>query len=106
MESADKTATHGVERIVDSLSKSVMLVEQAVREVNALDGETEKLEEQFSKRVAREIEQTERRIEEISILIEDPETELSTVIRKNVERAELESYLKGIRFASNGGSSK
>jgi hypothetical protein len=31
--------------------------------------------------------------------MEDPDIELSTVVRKNVERAELESYLKGIRFA-------
>jgi hypothetical protein len=38
--------------------------------------------------------------------MEDSSTDLSTVIRKNVEKAELESYLRGIRFALNGGSSK
>jgi hypothetical protein len=37
-------------------------------------------------------------IQEISKVVEDPETELSVVIRKNVERAELESYLRGLRF--------
>jgi chromosome segregation ATPase len=38
-------------------------------------------------------------IQEISRVIENPETELSVVIRMNAERAELESYLRGIRFA-------
>jgi chromosome segregation ATPase len=48
-----------------------------------------------------EIQRIEGLIREISDIIENPATELSTVIRKNVERAELESYLKGIRFALN-----
>jgi hypothetical protein len=52
-----------------------------------------------------EIERVEALIKEISVVIEDPSAELSTVIRKNVERAELESYLKGIRFAINGSTS-
>lgn len=51
----------------------------------------------------KEIQRVEGLVKQISELIEDPATELSTVIRKNVERAELESYLKGIRFAANGG---
>jgi len=54
----------------------------------------------------KEMERVEGQVKEISALIEDPATELSTVIRKNVERAELESYLKGIRFALNGISKK
>jgi chromosome segregation ATPase len=59
-----------------------------------------------SEALAKEIARVEGLIKEISDLIENPATELSTVIRKNVERAELESYLKGIRFAVNGGGSK
>ncbi len=46
-----------------------------------------------------EIQRVEGLVKEISTLIDNPTTELSTVIRKNVERAELESYLRGIRFA-------
>lgn len=46
-----------------------------------------------------EVERTEAAIRQITVLIDDSETELSTVIRKNVERAELQSYLKGMRFA-------
>lgn len=46
-----------------------------------------------------EMEMVEGLVATISALIDDPATELSTVIRKNVERAELDSYFKGIRFA-------
>jgi hypothetical protein len=48
--------------------------------------------------VYNELERVEGLIQGISRVIEDPATELSVVIRKNSERAELESYLKGIRF--------
>ena len=59
-----------------------------------------------SEALTTEIGRIEDAINQISALIENPATELSTVIRKNVERAELESYLKGIQFAVNGGASK
>jgi hypothetical protein len=49
-----------------------------------------------------EVARVEEMLEEISELIKDPTTELSLVIRKNVERTELESYLKGIRFSMFG----
>ena len=46
-----------------------------------------------------EVARIESWIKEISQIIEDRDTELSIVIRKNAERAELESYLRGLRFA-------
>jgi len=46
-----------------------------------------------------EVARIETWIKEISQIIEDRDTELSIVIRKNAERAELESYLRGLRFA-------
>src|SRR5262245_4468475 len=49
----------------------------------------------------KEIARIEAAIQEISALVEDPATDLSTVVQKNVERAELESYLRGIQFALN-----
>jgi ABC-type transporter Mla subunit MlaD len=52
--------------------------------------------------INKEIERIDGLVKEVTALIEDPTTELSTVIRKNVERAELESYLRGLRFALNG----
>ena len=48
--------------------------------------------------VRDEVSRVEGLIRKISETIEDPETELSVVIRKNAERAELESYLRGLRF--------
>jgi hypothetical protein len=48
--------------------------------------------------VRDEVTRVEGLIRKISETIEDPETELSVVIRKNAERAELESYLRGLRF--------
>ena len=56
--------------------------------------------------LSKEVQRVESVVKEISLLIEDPGAELSTVIRKNVERAELEAYLKGIRYAINGGRSQ
>ena len=47
-----------------------------------------------------EVARVEAHIQDISRIVEDHETELSVVIRKNVERAELESYLRGLRFKS------
>jgi hypothetical protein len=48
--------------------------------------------------LASEVARVEDLIKEISEVIEDAATELSIVIRKNAERAELESYLRGVRF--------
>jgi len=49
--------------------------------------------------ISAEVARVEEQIREIAALIDDPETELSTVIRKNVEKAELGAYLKGILFS-------
>ena len=57
-----------------------------------------------SSALVEEIDRVQQKVREISAIIDDPAVELSTVIRKNVERAELEAYLRGIRFAGGGGS--
>ena len=49
-----------------------------------------------------EIDRVQGLIQSITELINDDATELSMVIRKNAERAELESYLRGIRFCIAG----
>src|SRR5688572_24807398 len=46
----------------------------------------------------------EEQIRELSHLIDDPCSELSAVIRKTVERAQLDFYLKGLRFSATGES--
>jgi uncharacterized protein YecT (DUF1311 family) len=55
-----------------------------------------------SESLQTEVHRVEESIRTISAIIDAPETELSLVIRKNVERAELEAYLKGIKFAVTG----
>jgi chromosome segregation ATPase len=48
--------------------------------------------------IEAEISRVEARLSEIIALIGNPNTELSLVIRHNVEKAELDSYLKGMMF--------
>ena len=48
--------------------------------------------------IAAEVSRVEAQLNEIIAVIDNPNTELSTVIRKNVEKAELDAYLKGIMF--------
>ena len=53
--------------------------------------------------ISAEVARVEKQIKEIAALIDNPETELSTVIRKNVEKAELGAYLKGILYSLGRG---
>ena len=48
--------------------------------------------------ISAEVARVEGLITAITSITDNPETDFSTVIRKNVEKAELDSYLKGIRF--------
>jgi chromosome segregation ATPase len=56
-----------------------------------------------SSAIDEEVKRVEELSAEIARLIDDPETELATVIRKNVERAALDAYLKGILFSLGRG---
>ena len=51
-----------------------------------------------TRKIEAEISRVEGLLSEIVAIIEDPNSELSVVIRKNVEKAELDSYLKGMLF--------
>jgi hypothetical protein len=53
--------------------------------------------------IKTEISRVEGLVSQIIAIIDDPDTELSTVIRKNVEKAEFDAYLKGILFALGRG---
>ncbi len=53
--------------------------------------------------IDEEVKRVEELTAEIARLIDDPDTELATVIRKNVERAALDAYLKGILFSLGRG---
>jgi hypothetical protein len=56
-----------------------------------------------SETISSEVTRIQDKIQQITALIDDPDTELSTVIRKNVEKAELDAYLKGILFSLGKG---
>jgi hypothetical protein len=45
-----------------------------------------------------EVARVQARLAEVTSIIDDPATELSIVIRKNVEKLELEAYLRGLRY--------
>jgi hypothetical protein len=47
-----------------------------------------------------EIQRVEAELAEVVRVIEDPATDLSVVIRKNVEKVELIAYLRGLRFTA------
>lgn len=49
-----------------------------------------------------EVVRVQARLAEVTAIIDDPATELSVVIRKNVEKLELEAYLKGLRYRGDG----
>jgi hypothetical protein len=49
-----------------------------------------------------EVARVQARLAEVTAIIDDPATELSVVIRKNVEKLELEAYLKGLRYKAEG----
>jgi hypothetical protein len=50
--------------------------------------------------IREETARVEQSLQAIIKAIEDPAAELSFVVRKNVERAQLDSYLQGLRFAA------
>ena len=53
-----------------------------------------------SSKILEEVARSEARLAEVLKLIDDPASALSTVMRKNVEKTEIEAYLRGIRFAT------
>src|SRR3989454_8637834 len=104
--------------IVDQLRKQYeQRLQEAIQEKNQLAGQLQSanalLEAERTPRSAMqtensgfdnsaiedEVSRVESLIKEVVALMDDPDTELSTIIRKNVEKAELDAYLKGIMFA-------
>ncbi len=85
----DRQVTSAVERIRGEM-KAQLDVERAKLAPEHLRVAEEAVE--------AEVARVEALIREVNSVIDNPDTELSVVIRKNAERAELESYLKGLRF--------
>jgi chromosome segregation ATPase len=91
-----------IERLMRVQEATQLEAEQAVTALK-LASASKQNSSADSQAVLEEVARVEQMIKEVSALIEDPSTELSTIIRKNVERAELQSYLRGIQFALRRG---
>ena len=79
--------------------KAAEEVEKARAEVQAAVESASKAATVRAEAPDPEIKRVEAELAEIVRVIDDPETDLSVVIRKNVEKVELAAYLKGLRFA-------
>jgi hypothetical protein len=114
-------STGATDLVIDTLSSLTILLDHTIDEVKPLGSESieakltetrTKLEQLCAQRetervlLSHEIERVERLIKEISIVIEDPDAALPIVIQKDVERSELESYVRGIRFVLEAGFPK
>ena len=91
-----------IERLMRVQEATQLEAEQAVTALK-LASASKQNSSADSQVVLEEVARVDQMIKEVSALIEDPSTELSTIIRKNVERAELQSYLRGIQFALRRG---
>jgi uncharacterized protein YeeX (DUF496 family) len=102
------------QRLQDAISQKTQLAQELQSASALLETERARLTAEISRAeskggksagavdpgaIATEVARVEGKIQQIVALIDNPETELSTVIRKNVERAELDAYLKGILFS-------
>ena len=86
--------TEEIESLRRQLGEAKLASAQAPPPSEASSGETEAIK--------TEILRVQVLIQEISHIVESPTTELSVVIRKSAERAELLSYLRGLRFRIPG----
>ena len=91
-----------IERLMRVQEATQLEAEQAVTALK-LASASKQNSSADSQAVLEEVARVDQMIKEVGALIEDPSTELSTIIRKNVERAELQSYLRGIQFALRRG---
>jgi chromosome segregation ATPase len=92
------------QRLQDALQQKSKLVQELKSASDLLEaersrGNSSKDGSSFDATAVKyEITRVEGLLNEIVTVIENPNTDLSVVIRKNVEKAELDSYLRGILF--------
>src|SRR5439155_737628 len=96
------------QRLQETIQQKTQLAEQLQSTSSLLEAERARSSAREAthsgldeKDIAAEVSRVESLIKEIVALIDNPETELSTIIRKNVQKAELDAYLKGILFVLN-----
>jgi chromosome segregation ATPase len=99
LENASKTIAQR-EQERDQLKQDLLKANQALGEAQANPGVGNGHLDLDA--VREEAVRVEASLQAIIKAIEDPSAELSFVVRKNVERAQLDSYLQGLRFATGG----
>jgi chromosome segregation ATPase len=110
-----KKALEEQNRLQQELQRISAAADQGVQERQKLERDLEEALEAATARqvqpavdtvdleaIRQETTRVEASLQEIIKAIEDPSAELSFVVRKNVERAQLDSYLQGLRFAASG----
>ena len=95
------------ERLQEAIQQKTQLTQQLQSASSLLEAERARLSaahtngesaiDKFA--ITAEVARVEALIGEIIAIIDDKDTELSTIIRKNVEKVELDAYLRGILFA-------
>jgi len=103
-----RPATNGnaeMERQLAALQKELEH-ERATSKLHIQKLEKQATEPPPTANVAAEIDRVEKLISDVTKIINDPTADLSMVIRKNVEIAELNAYLKGIQFSQSKGRSR
>ena len=109
-ENVDRLRKQYEQRLQEAIHQKTQLAQELQSASALLETERARLSTEIAKSkkgggrldedaIAAEVARVEAVIHEIAALIDDPDTELAIVIRKNVERAELDAYLKGILFS-------
>jgi hypothetical protein len=95
------------EKLQEAIQQKTQLAEQLQNASSLLEAERKRLSAAQTgggsgldtAAINAEVSRVEKQISEIIAIIDNPDTELSTIIRKNVEKAELDAYLRGILFS-------
>jgi len=104
------------QKLQEAIEQKTQLTQELQSASSLLEAERARLSEQIKGQKAEdeggvgkaaidaEVARIEDMIRQIVALIDDSATDLSIVIRKNVEKAELDAYLKGILYALGRGT--
>ena len=110
-EIVEQLRTQYEQKLQDAIHQKTQLAQQFQSASSLLEAERSRLSAAHSggasaldeTAIKAEVVRVETSINEIVQIIDNQETELSTIIRKNVEKAELDAYLRGILFALGRG---
>jgi chromosome segregation ATPase len=92
-------AIHQKTQLAQELQSASTMLETERTRLSAAQSAGKEVEGLDTEAIRAEVSRVESQIGQIISIIDNPDTELSTVIRKNVEKAELDAYLKGIFFS-------